>query len=352
MMNNLDSILMMPGWYKETGKDSDVVLSSRVRFSRNIAGYPFPAKLILKDEQSIQRNIISAFKSIDSDDQYTEINMEDISPVERQMLFEKKLISRDFSAKVNKSVLVRKDNGAVCMVNEYDHLRFSAFTGGLELEKAFRTANDIDTRLENILDFAVSLEFGYLNSFIRNSGTGMKASVMLHLPFLVRTSLLERAIKSSISEGFSVKGFMGDDENSLGSLYQVSNELSIGLSEEQYINQLYTITSSLVEYERRARKQFLKGKNMELEDIFYRAYGLLKHCRLLPLNEAIKNLSDFRIGVIMGWTDIPLELVNSLIVLSQKAHLQYIIDDDTESDSKMIDYTRSELAKTYLKLLQ
>ncbi len=344
--------LSAPGWYKKQGPENDVVLSSRIRFARNLAGYLFPGKCILKDEQQIEDEIISAFLSLDKGKDFTQIQIETLSPVDRQMLFEKKLISRDFSGKRNKTVLVRKDNSASCMINEQDHLRFSSFTGGLDLKSLFTEGKEIVDHLEHTLNFAVSLEFGYLNSLVRNSGTGMKASVMLHLPFLVRTSLLDRAIKSSVTEGFSVKGFMGDDEGSLGSIYQISNELSLGLSEEEYISRLYTITAALSEYERKAREQFHKSKSMEMEDIFYRSYGLLKNSRLLSLTEAVKNLADFRIGIIMGWSDLPLEQVNALLILIQKAHIQHIMGDENETDSKNIDYVRSELAKTYLKLLQ
>ncbi len=352
MMDEKESLLDIPGWYKKQGPENDVVLSSRIRFARNLSGFLFPGKCVLKDEQQIEGEILSAFLSLDKGKNFDQIHIKDLSSVDRQMLFEKKLISRDFSGKRDKTVLVRKDNSASCMINEQDHLRFSIFTGGLNLQFLFTEVKEIIDRLEQILDFAVSLEFGYLNSLIRNSGTGMKASVMLHLPFLVRTSLLDRAIKASVTEGFSVKGFMGDDEGSLGSIYQISNEVSLGLSEEEYISKLYTITAALTEYERKARERFYKSKSMELEDIFYRSYGLLKNNRLLTLKEAVNNLADFRIGIVMGWSDVSLEQVNALLILSQKAHIQHIIGDENETDSKNIDYVRSELAKAYLKLLQ
>ncbi len=352
MMGEIESLIDIPGWYKKAGPENDVVLSSRIRFARNLAGFPFPEKLILKDEQRIHDEIFSAFQVVDKGKRYIRIRIGDLSLVERQMLFEKKLISRDFSGKLTKSVLLRKDNSASCMINEQDHLRFSVFTGGLELQSLFHEVKELFDTLEQTLNFAVSLEFGYLNSLVRNSGTGMKASVMLHLPFLVRTSLFDRAIKSSVTEGFSVKGFMGDDDNSLGDIYQISNELSLGLSEEEYIKRLYDITATLTEYERRAREQYGKSKSTELEDIFYRSYGLLKNCRLLSLKEIVKNITDFRIGIIMGWADVPLEQINALLILSQKAHIQYVIGDESDSDSKNIDYVRSELAKAYLKLLQ
>jgi len=231
-------------------------------------------------------------------------------------------------------------------------LKMAAYLGGLDLEEAFSEVRDFDVNLEKKLDYAVSLEFGYLTSQIKNAGTGMKASVMLHLPFLSRTGLLDRAIKSSLTEEFSVKGFMSDEDTSLGDLYQVSNEISIGISEDQYLKKLTTVAMSLMGYERRAREQFYKSKSTEMEDIFYRAYGLLKYCRLLSLKEAVKYLMDFRIGIIMGWSDIPLEKLDSLIILVQKAHIQHTLDFEEESNSKIIDYTRSKLVKRYLELLQ
>ncbi len=351
-MNNFSKLGEMRGWFTETGRDRDVVLSSRVRISRNLAGFPFPEKLVLKDEETICGSIVNAFEGIETPSGLKKIRMADLTPVERLMLFEKKLISRDFSASGNKTVLAGNGNRVSCMINEKDHLQIASITGGFNLEKVFDEVRSMDSSLEKKVDYAVSLEFGYLSSMIKNSGTGMKASVMLHLPFLSRTALLDRAIKSSVSEGFSVKGYMGDDDSSLGDIYQISNEISLGQSEEQYLGSLRSITASLVEYERRARDQFYKSKSVEFEDIFYRAYGLLKHCRLLPLREAVRNLTDFRLGAIMGWTDVPLQRIDSLIILSQKAHIQYILDDEDETNSKVVDYTRSQLVKTYLELLK
>lgn len=340
------------GWFKESGPENDVVLSSRIRLSRNIAGFPFPDKLVLQDEQKIQHLILEAFKAVDSEENFNILSIRDLTFVERQMLFEKKLISRDFLGKINKTVLINKENTESCMIHEQDHMRFGALTGGLNLDTLYSHMSQLFHDLEKYLDFASSLEFGYVNSFVKNAGTGMKASVMLHLPFLAKASLLDRAIQSSVVEGFSVKGFMGDEENSLGDIYQISNEISLGLTEEKYIEQLRMITIALTEYERKARDQYLKSKRAECEDIFYRSYGLLKHCRFLSLKEAIQNLTDFRIGILLGWSDRTLEEINSLLVLLQKAHIQYVIDDETGTDSNNIDYMRSKLAKTYLKLLQ
>lgn len=351
-MSRFEGFESIPGWYKERGNDRDVVLSTRIRLSRNLSGYKFPEKLSFKEEDGIRRIIISVFESLQNSGIYEVINMKELLPVERLMLFEKKLISRDFSDGRDKSVVIRKDNSLSCMINESDHLKIAGYAGGLNLEEVFTDIRELDGELEKKLDYAVSLEFGYLNSMIKNAGTGMKASVMLHLPFLSRTGLLDRAIKTSLTEDFSVKGVMGDEESSLGDLYQISNEVSIGISEDQYIAHLGHMVSSMIEYERRAREQFYKSKSMEFEDIFYRAYGVLKHCRLLQLKEALKYLMDFRTGIIMGWSDIPVERLDSLIILIQKAHIQYTLDDDEETNSKILDYTRSQLVKTYLELLQ
>ncbi len=351
-MSSFSGFETAPLWCRKEGEARDVVLSSRVRLSRNLAGFTFPEKLTLKDEEEVKNIVLSA---VETSNQYKDMEvlyMNDVIPVERMMLFEKRLVSRDFSEGRNKAVVIRSDKSLSCMVNETDHLKIAAYTGGLDLEEAFNEAREFDVALEKNLDYAVSLEFGYLTSQIKNAGTGMKASVMLHLPFLVRTGLLDRAIKSSLTEEFSVKGFLSDEENSLGDLYQVSNEVSIGISEEAYLKKLQTVASSLMGYERRARDQFYKSKSMELEDIFYRAYGILKNCRLLSLKEAVRYLMDFRIGIIMGWSDVPLERIDYLIILVQKAHIQSTLDFDEESNSKIINYTRSKLVKRYLELLQ
>lgn len=345
MTNNFSLLKEIPGWFRENGKEEDVVISSRVRLSRNLTGFLFPNKMELKDEDRVKDIIIEAFEILDSKmDIFSVISL---NSIEKRMLAERNLISQNFTINKNKSFLLSKDQKTACMINEHDHLLIAEYKSGLGLEEAYNRVNKLESRLEKLLDFAVSLEFGYLNENIRNSGTGLKVSVMLHLPALVRLSLFDRAIKSSLEKEFTVKGYLGNDDGSLGDLYQISNGLAIGNKEEEYIDKLAKTCIKLVNYEREARDELVHRRRIELEDKHYRSIGLVKHCRLLTSGEAVNALTDLRLGIVLGWSKLDIGTVNSLLLLSQKAHIQYLIGS-SESDNLLIDSKRAELIRNAL----
>ena len=258
MMNNFSTLKKIPGWFRENGKEEDVVISSRVRLSRNLTGFLFPNKMELEDEKRVRDIIIEAFKIVDN--KMDILSLDGLNSIERRMIAERNLISQNFTIEKNKTLIISKDQKTSCMINEDDHLLIAEYRSGLGLVDAYNTINRLETSLEKILDFAVSLEFGYLNENIRNSGTGLKVSVMLHLPALVRLSLFDRAIKSSLEIEFTVKGYLGNDDGSLGDLYQISNGLAIGNKEEEYIDKLAKTCIKLVNCERQARDKLEHGK--------------------------------------------------------------------------------------------
>ncbi len=347
MKNNSPSLKEIPGWFRDNGKEEDVVISSRVRLSRNLTGFLFPNKMALKDENRVKNIIIEAFEILDN--KMSIYSVDSINSIERRMLAERNLISQDFTLNKHKSFILSKDQKTSCMINEHDHLRVAVFKSGLGLEDAYKTVNILESRLEKLLDFAVSLEFGYLNENVRNSGTGIKVSIMLHLPALVRLSLFDRAIKSSLEKEFTVKGYLGNDDGSLGDLYQISNGLAIGKKEKEYIKKLAETCMKLVNYERQARDELVHKRRIELEDKHYRSMGLIRHCRLLTSGEAVKALTDLRLGIVLGWSDLDITIVTSLLLLSQKAHIQYLIGSN-ESDTLLIDSKRAELIRNSLDL--
>ena len=256
-------------------------------------------------------------------------------------------MSQEYILHLNKNLVLSKDNLCSCIINDADHLRLSVFNGGLEVKKCARKADLLDCRLEHRLDYAASFEFGYLNTEVDNLGTGMRASVMMHLPALVKTNLIEKALKAVVQIGFTVKGFMGDDDHSLGSMYQVSNQFTIGQSETEIVEKLENLAMQISGYELKARTEIFEKKRTEVEDSVFRAYGLLTNCRLLSSNEAIENLSKLRMGISLGLIDLPVEVCSSLIFLSQKSHIQKMIKDkDAGADEILIDYTRAEFVKT------
>ncbi len=347
---NFESVLHKPGWYREEGPEQQVVYSSRARLSRNLSGYFFPHKLNDKELQEVQENIKSAFKAVklkNEDPQNLTIKVLDQLPVvERRKLIEKHFVSQNYSLEKERLVVFDTNDSIAATVNQKDHLRIAAFTGGLSIQKAYEKVNAIDRQLEKQLDFAVSLDRGYLSSDLKNCGTGLQVSVLLHLPALKYSSVLERAFRRAMDAGLEVKGFTGDEDGSLGSLYQLYNPVAIGENEKDIVEKLARIASQLVDYEQKAREEMKRHRKVELEDIVYRAYGTLKYCRLLQEKEAINLLSDVRLGVALGWIDIPIQIVNALLVLVGKAHLQQIAGHEKlEESSQQIKSLRARLVQ-------
>ncbi|HUX21286.1 MAG TPA: ATP--guanido phosphotransferase [Spirochaetia bacterium] len=335
------------GWFTEPGPENDVVLASRVRLSRNLDRHHFPGMMKSDEEELVQTQILKAIGSLG--ERYESTVLGQLSPLERRLMLERNLISQDFSLHSHKAVFLRSDEQLAGMVNEIDHIRFASLCGGLNLRRAREEVDSVDDVFEEQLDYAASLNMGYLNTEISNAGTGMRASIMLHLPSLVATSLVEKTFKAVVQLGLSVKGFFGDDENSLGCMYQVSNQFGLGFTEEEIIEKLESVATQIVNYERKARDEMVGRQRVDLEDRVYRAFGLLKYCRSISAREAIENLSSLRLGAALGWVDMPVELITALFFLTQKSHVQQLIDSgETGADTKLIDHTRAVMIKEAL----
>ncbi len=332
------------GWFSLKGKEYDVVISSRARISRNLEGFPFPGTMGEAEELAVTSEIFSAFKELERD--YSLFILEDLSPVQRRILLERNLISQDYSLKTGRLTAVRKDQLVAMTTNEVDHLRIASFKGGLDLAGGYEDLRSLDLSLEEHLSFAASLDLGYLTTEIANIGTGLRLSIMVHLPALVRTGLIEKALKLIVQLGFTAKGFFGGDGDSLGDLYQVSNQVGIGASEEEFLEKLESIALQLIHYERKAREELLAKGKAELEDTVFRAYGILTNCRILSMREAITELSSLRLGAALGLLAIPIEKITSLLVLTQKAHIQQMLGSGDESaDARLIDFTRAAMIR-------
>ncbi len=343
---NFESILKHPGWYSEQGPQQTVVYSSRARVSRNLSGYYFPHKLNDKELNEVQESIKNAFGSVKVKNELTVKILEEMPVLERRKLIEKHFVTQNYSLEKNHLVVFDNQDSVAATVNQKDHLRVAAFTAGLSIQRAYETVNAIDRQLEKQLDFAVSLDKGYLSSNLKNCGTGLQVSVLLHLPALKYSSVLERAFRKAMDAGLEVKGFTGDEDGSLGSLYQLYNPVSIGENEKDIVEKLARIASQLVDYEQKAREEMKRHRKIELEDIVYRAYGTLNYCRLLQEKEAINLLSDVRLGVALGWIKVPIQIINALLVLVGKAHLQQIAGyEKLEESSQQIKRIRARLVQ-------
>jgi protein arginine kinase len=339
-----------PGWMREAGQDDRVVISSRVRLSRNLAGHLYPGTYSPEEEGAVRSEILEAFKRLPNAKKFSIIYLDDISPLERRMLFERNVISQAYSLEKNKAIVLAEDESRSAVIADEDHLRLVGVKTGAGLEAVFEGLNAVDDALNRTLGFAVSGEWGYLNTAITNLGTGLKASMMLHLPALSMSGLIKRAVKASAQLGLSIRGFFSESVESLGDIYIVANEVTIGLSEKEIIGNLGRIAAQLIGYEIRARDELMEKRRMDIEDRVFRAQGLLTHCRYLSAREAVENLSSLKLGVCMGLvTGVDNADVASLLFLCQKSHIQKLLQSRHDTvDSKLIDYTRAKLIRDSL----
>jgi protein arginine kinase len=336
-------------WYSFPGPEMDVAVASRVRLSRNLMGYLFPPLAAKAEEEQVRDELVKAFEALGSE--FRVIPLDSLPPLERRILLERNLISQAFSAAPNRYLVLSEDEKLSAMINEEDHLRLVCIHSGLALEEAYRQADKVDGQLENSVHYAASMEWGFLATSLASAGTGLRASVMLHLPALVMEGNVGWALKMVGQMGLAIKGHWGEGDNSLGDMYQISNPVSLGLSEKEIVETVRSTAVSLMDYERKARSEMLKGRRVELEDAIFRAYGQLSQCRLISSKEAIELLAKVRLGVSLGVLASPgLETVTALMILSQKSHIQKMLDaSGDETDNKLVDYTRAKLLRRALE---
>ncbi|SFG94432.1 protein arginine kinase [Desulfotomaculum arcticum] len=311
------------GWMKADSPAGDIVVSSRVRVARNINGFSFPHLLEQEKAEQVIHGIQTA---LDNSNLKTELElnrMTELSPVERQILVEKHLISPDLLHNHEKKAVTLRDDEAISvMVNEEDHLRIQCLLPGLQLEKAWELVNRVDDGLESTLDYAFSERYGYLTACPTNAGTGMRASVMLHLPGLVLINQIKAVINAVSKLGFAVRGLYGEGTEAHGNLFQISNQVTMGHAEEEIINSLNSVTGQLLAQEREARKVLIRERREQLEDRVGRSYGILKFCHVISSEETMRRLSDVRLGVDLSLINgVNPDQLTELIVKTQPAYL-------------------------------
>lgn len=313
-------------WLDASGPDSDVVISSRVRLARNIIGLPFPHLLGTEDAEKMVCAVQAAIGDNEIKQSLGQLEltrMTELSPTERQILMEKHLVSPDLLEQPEKKAVVLRDDETVSiMVNEEDHLRIQCLLPGLQLKECWEIANAVDDGLEQGLDYAFCEQRGYLTSCPTNVGSGLRASVMLHLPALVMTQQINSVLTTLSKLGLTVRGLYGEGTQATGNLFQVSNQVTLGLIEEEIIDNLQMVAAQLANQERAARKALHKEQRHQIEDRVWRAYGLLSHARLMTSIDAMALLSDLRLGVDLGIISIvPPGLIMELMIMTRPAFL-------------------------------
>ena len=332
-------------WYKNKGNEGDIVLSTRVRLARNLTEYPFPARLDesqKKDIANLVNNILSEDKTYDLDF----IDMSDLSSAETVSLAEKHLISPEFACDtLGRSLLLSKDEDISIMICEEDHIRIQTVYPGLSLSEAFETALKIDEILENKISYAFNENLGYLTQCPTNIGTALRASVMLHLPALSKKGAMQRLSTTVAKLGLTLRGSYGEGSEISGDIYQLSNQVTLGISEEAAITNLNSIAMQIIAQEKQTRALLIKDE--DYLDRIYRAYGILKSAYKLTSKELMNLISYVRVGVSEGILDIPTEKLRSLTVLLQPATLNASsgkILTQTERDILRSQKVRDELS--------
>src|SRR6185503_12829020 len=292
--------------------------------ARNLQNVPFTHRARDEQLQGVLMSVSSAAQRSGAFKTGTLLKMSDMTAVERQVLVERHLVSHELGdGSRPRGILIGADERLSLMINEEDHLRLQAMTPGFQLGEAWAQADSADDELDQSLDFAFSDEIGYLTSCPTNAGTGLRASVLIHLPALVLVEEIQKVLKSIMQVGLNVRGLYGEHSEVMGNLFQISNQTTLGRSERDSIESLERVTRQIIETEERARERMLRDARTQLEDKVWRAYGTLRFCRSIQAKEVINLCSAVRLGVAMGIPGLcPLHCVNELLVLTQPAHLQ------------------------------
>jgi protein arginine kinase len=318
-------------WLHEQGPEGDVVVSSRVRLARNVVAYPFISKLQPQPALELCDKLRAHVTALDLRDELVWVSIAEASPVLRLLLRERHLVSRELAPtadehppKPGRAVAFTRSEDASIMVNEEDHLRLQAMCPGLDLDRAYERAREIDVALEREVQYAYDPRYGYLTCCPTNVGTGLRASVMLHLPALgMVRSELEKVITAAQRTGLAVRGLYGEGSRAAGDFYQISNQVTLGRSEEQLIAELRELVPAIVRFERRLRDQLLEEQKAALTDRVSRSWGLLRTARSMPTDGALSHLSNLRLGRHLGlWSRASIEVLNRIRVQIQRGHVQ------------------------------
>jgi protein arginine kinase len=341
-------------WMSAEGPDSDIVLSSRIRLARNFDAYKFPtlfsheeAKMIIDSmEDILKQNSIQKFGQMEL------LKIDELQPLQKRVLVEKHLISPHLAEDSPYGAVLLTENEEVSiMINEEDHIRIQCLYPGLQLSEALDAANEIDDWLESNIQYAFDEKHGYLTSCPTNVGTGLRASVMMHLPGLMLTQQINKIIPAIHQLGLVVRGIYGEGSEALGNIFQISNQITLGKSEDDIGRDLKGVVSQLISQERSAREALRKTSNIQLEDRVFRSLGVLSNSRIIESKEAARCLSDVRLGIDMGYIDkMPRTILNELMILTQPGFLQQYAGGSLRPHER--DIRRAALIRERIKMEQ
>jgi protein arginine kinase len=346
---NLDSLTHTSGeWLRGTGPESDIVISSRIRLARNLAAFPFSNRANAHQRAEIETLLRDRIGKLELDPGLSYVNVPALSMLDRQFLVERQLISRELAAAEGpRGVALGPQETVSLMVNEEDHLRLQVMRSGFTLEEAWNDIDKVDDLLEQRVNYAFSDEFGYLTACPTNVGTGMRSSVMLHLPALVLTKQIEKVFRALQKINLAVRGLYGEGSRASGDFYQISNQVTLGKSESAILGEIREVIPQIITYERQARKTLLSESRQALHDKISRAFGTLRSATMMTSEETMDLLSSVRLGINLGLLEeISIPTVNELFIHTQPAHLQKLMGsslDGEERNSARARYLRTRL---------
>lgn len=335
----------MINWTKSSSNE-DIVLSSRIRLARNIQGVPFPNKMNVEEARGLSKNIIDSFLQANKD-KYNIVNLWESDKLKNRVYYEKHLISKNLiKNKEISSFIYNEDETISLMINEEDHLRIQTITAGFNLKEAYSEADRVDDILEERLDYAFHESLGYLTACPTNIGTGLRASVMIHLPAITQNNEIKEVSTILNRVGMVIRGSYGEGTEVLSNLYQISNQVTLGLSEEDLIKNLERIVNEVINQEQKARADLYKNYRFELEDKIMRSLSILKSSVLISNKESLELLSNVRMGVEMGIINIEKQKLNSLLYKISSPVIA--ADNDKELSEKDKNIIRSKILKKIL----
>jgi len=330
------------GWIEGGGMENNIILSSRIRLARNINDTPFPAMLDKAAGMKVVNSIYNEATKKDIFDGFKFYDMQNTGSVERYVLVERHLISPNLAANGSKgAALIDRDEVISIMLNEEDHIRIQTLLPGMQVREALEKANRIDDVLENRVEYAYDERLGYLTSCPTNVGTGIRASMMVHLPGLNLTSNISKILHAVSQIGLTIRGIYGEGTEFIGNLFQISNQITLGRSEEEIVESLIATTKQIIDKENESRNILMKNNRLKLEDKIWRSWGIISNARVINGTESMKLLSDIRLGVDLGvLKNIPVSVLNEIMVDLNNASLQY--NSITELNAVQRDIIRAE----------
>lgn len=329
-------------WLRGSGPESDIVISSRIRLARNLADYPFISRASAADRAEIERALRERILRVRAGSEFAYFDVEKLEGIDRQFLVERQLISREHAeAEGARGVAIDPQERVSLMINEEDHLRIQVMHSGLDLTGAWEQINAIDDLIESQVTYAFNDRLGYLTACPTNVGTGMRVSVMLHLPALVITRQIEKLLRSVQKISLAVRGLYGEGSQAMGDFYQISNQITLGRAETDLVKQVGDVVPTIIDYERKARDFLVRESHETLHDRVSRAYGILRTAQTISSEETMHLLSSVRMGVNLGLIpDLEIPALNKLFIYTQPAHLQKLTGSELDTADRNIERAR------------